>query len=149
LAARILAGGIGSATAGLSATAGEAKTIANVLALLPHHAARRQLYVPLEVLRHYQADPDDIFAMRVTPELRAALAELRLRARRNLALIGSASADIPVVARPSFLPLAPLRRWLLELDRPDYDPFHPPHTTPWRKQWCIWRAAKSFRRIGA
>ncbi|HME29974.1 MAG TPA: phytoene/squalene synthase family protein [Pseudolabrys sp.] len=149
LAARILAGGIGSATPGLSATAGEAKTIANVLALLPHHAARRQLYVPLEVLRHYQADPDDIFAMRVTPELRAALAELRLRARRNLALIGSASADIPVVARPSFLPLAPLRRWLLELDRPDYDPFHPPHTTPWRKQWCIWRAAKSFRRIGA
>src|SRR5262249_61507034 len=100
-AARIRAGGLVSQPAGLSATAGEAKTIANVLALLPHHAARRQLYVPLEVLRHYQADPDDIFAMRVTAELRAALAELRLRARPNLPLIGSPTPDIPALPPPT------------------------------------------------
>jgi 15-cis-phytoene synthase len=149
LAARILAGDVGSATAGLSVEAGEAQTIANVLAFLPRHAARRQLYVPLEVLRHYQADANDIFAMRVTPELRAAFAELRLRARRSLALVGAAGAEIPVVARPGFLPLAPLRQWLLDMEGPDYDPFNPPQMTPWRRQWRIWRAAKSFRRIGA
>jgi phytoene synthase len=149
LAVRILAGDTGSATTGLSAEAGEAQTIANVLALLPRHAARRQLYVPLEVLRHYQADPDDIFAMRVTPELRAAFAELRLRARRSLAFVGTGGAEIPIAAQPGFLHLAPLRQWLLDMERSDYDPFHPPHTTPWRRQWRIWRAAKSFRRIGA
>jgi 15-cis-phytoene synthase len=149
LAARILGGEIGSATAGLSVEAGEAQTIANVLAHLPRHAVRRQLYVPLEVLRHYQADPNDIFAMHVTPELRAAFAELRLRARRSLALVGAAGAEIPVVARPGFLPLAPLRQWLLDMERPDYDPFDPPQMTLWRRQWRIWRAAKSFRRIGA
>ena len=42
---------------------------------LPRHAARRQLYVPLDILRHYGADPEDVFAMRATPELRAVLAE--------------------------------------------------------------------------
>jgi 15-cis-phytoene synthase len=149
LAARILARNIGSAAASFSMAAGEAKTVANVLALLPRHAARRQLYVPLDVLRHYQADPDDIFAMRVTPGLRAALAELRLRARRELALIGNAGTKIPLMARPGFLSVAPLRQWLLAMEGGDYDPFLPPQTAPWRSQWRIWRAAKSFRRIGA
>jgi phytoene synthase len=129
--------------------AGEAQTIANVLAFLPRHAARRQLYVPLEVLRHYRAEPDDLFAMRATPELRAALAELRLRARRSLALVGSATPEVPVIVRSGFLSLAPLRQWLLDMERPDYDPFNPPHIAPWRRQWRIWRAAKSFRRIGS
>src|SRR5262245_44442778 len=60
LAARILAGDIGPATVDLSGKAGEVQTIANVLALLPRHAARRQLYIPLDVLRHYHADPNDL-----------------------------------------------------------------------------------------
>jgi phytoene synthase len=148
LAALIL-GDDNAASAGAGVEAGEAQTIANVLAFLPRHAARRQLYVPLEVLRHYRAEPDDLFAMRATPELRAALAELRLRARRSLALVGSATPEVPVIVRSGFLSLAPLRQWLLDMERPDYDPFNPPHIAPWRRQWRIWRAAKSFRRIGS
>jgi len=147
--AALILGDNGVATAGPSLEAGEAQTIANVLAALPRHAARRQLYVPLDVLRHYRAEPDDIFAMRVTPGLRAALAELRLLARRSLSLVGAASLEIPVIAQPGFLPLAPLRQWLLDMERPDYDPFDPPRITSWRGQWRIWRAAKSFLRIGA
>ena len=149
LSARILAGDIGGTATSLSATAGEAQTIASVLALLPRHAARRQLYIPLELLLQHQGDPEDVFAMRATPVLRAVLAELRLRARRSLAHVGAAGTEIPLIARPAFLPLAPLRQWLLEMERFDYDPFHPPHATPWRSQWRIWRAAKSFARIGA
>jgi hypothetical protein len=87
--------------------------------------------------------------MRATPELRAALAELRLRARRSLALVGSPRTEVSVIVRSGFLCLAPLRQWLLDMERPDYDPFHPPHIAPWRRQWRIWRAAKSFRRIGS
>jgi len=126
---------------------GSALTIANLLSQFPRHAARRQLYVPLEVLRHYGAASEDIFAMRVTPELRAALAEFRLRARRNLAHV--VSAKIPESAKPVFLPLAPLRQWLIDMEKRDYDPFRPPVVSPWRRQWRIWRAAKSFERIGA
>jgi phytoene synthase len=126
---------------------GSALTIANLLSQFPRHAARRQLYVPLEVLRHYGAASEDIFAMRVTPELRAALAEFRLRARRNLAHV--VSAKIPESAKPVFLPLAPLRQWLIDMEKRGYDPFRPPVVSPWRRQWRIWRAAKSFERIGA
>jgi hypothetical protein len=63
--------------------------------------------VPADILQHYGAVPEDIFAMRVTPELRAALAELRLRARRNLAHV--VGAKIHEIEKPAFLSLAPLR----------------------------------------
>lgn len=126
--------------------AGSAQTIAYMLSQFPRHAARRQLYVPLDILRHYGADPEDVFAVRATPELRAAVAELRLRARRNLAHV--VSAKIPEIAKPVLLPLAPLRQWLLDMEKPGYDPFLPPVVSPWRRQWRIWRAAKSFQMIG-
>ena len=45
-----------------------AQTIAYVLSQFPRHTARRQLYVPLDILRHYGAAPEEIFAMRVTPD---------------------------------------------------------------------------------
>jgi phytoene synthase len=126
---------------------GSAQTIAYVLSQFPRHTTRRQLYVPADTLQHYGAVPEDIFAMRVTPELRAALAELRLRARRNLAHV--VGAKIHEMEKPAFLSLAPLRQWLINMEKPGYDPFYPPVVSPWRRQWRIWRAAKSFQRIGA
>jgi 15-cis-phytoene synthase len=144
-ATRILAGP-GMALAVVAADAGQAATIAHLMERLPRHAARHQLYVPLEILRHYGADPADVYAMHPTPELRAALAELRLRARRHLSQI--ADAGIPETTRPAYLPLAPLRQWLLAMEGDDYDPFDPPEVPQWRRQWRIWRAAKSLRRIG-
>src|SRR6476646_10986688 len=124
-----------------------AQTIAYVLSQFPRHATRGQLYVPSDILQHYGAVPEDIFAMHATPELRAALAELRLRARRNLAHV--VGAKIPEIAKPAFLPLAPLRQWLIDMEKHGHDPFRPPVVSPWRRQWRIWRAAKSFQRIGA
>jgi phytoene synthase len=120
-----------------------------MLALLPQHAARHQLYVPLDLLRHYRAEADDVFAMRATPEFRAVLAELRLRSRRHLSNVGAAGNEFPEKAKPAFLSLAPLWQWLLDMERPGYDPFRPPQIALWRRQWRIWRAAKSFPRIGA
>lgn len=128
--------------------AGQAQTIANVIALLPRHAARRQLFLPLDVLGQYGAGPDDVFIMRASPELRAALAELRLRARRHLTRIAESSADIPEKIWPAFVLLAPLWRWLNMMERAAYQPFQPPELPAWRAQWRIWRAAKSLERIG-
>jgi len=131
-----------------SGEAGQAQTLAKILVLLPRHAARRQLYIPLDLVQHYAANPEDIFAMRATPELRAALAELRLRTRRHLAHIGAASAGIIAEGGwPAFLPMAPLRSLLLKMEQVDYDPFRPPHVPPWQRQWQIWRAARNPKRI--
>ena len=144
-AVRILAGPE-AVPADIVGDAGEAETIARLIERLPRHLAQNQLFVPVDILRHYGADPADVYATRATPELRAALAELRLRARRNLSRIADANISEP--ARPAFLSLAPLHRWLLSMERNDYDPFHPPEVPQWRRQWRIWRAAKSLRRIG-
>ena len=128
--------------------AGQVQTIANVVALLPRHAARRQLFVPLDLLRQYGSSPDDVFAMQTSPELRAALAELRLRARRHLTRIAELSANIPEKIWPAFISLAPLRPWLNAMESATYQPFRPPELPPWRRQWRILRAAKSLERIG-
>lgn len=141
LAAHILTGGLTSGIKGVAAEAGHAQTIADMLALLPQHAARHQLYVPLDLLRHYRAEADDVFAMRATPEVRAVLAELRLRGRRHLTQV--ALSELAEKAKPAFLSLAPLWQWLLDMERPDYDPFRPLQAALWRRQWRIWRAAKS------
>src|SRR5581483_4975375 len=146
LAARIL-----DATAETRAAvteAAQARTIANVLAWLPRHAARRQLFVPLDMLGLYGADAEDLFAMRATTELRAVLAELRLRARRHLGNVARLSAGLPDSVWPAFLCLAPLRPWLAAMERTGYQPFRPPVISPWRRQWSVWRAAKSLARIG-
>ena len=143
-AARILADP-GPAVIDLTKDAGQALTMANVLVSLPHHAAQHRLYVPLEILRQYNADPGDVYAMRATLALRAALADLRLRARRHLSYI--AEAEIADAVWPAFLSLAPLRQWLLSMERSDYEPFRPPEVSLWRRQWRIWRAAKSLRRL--
>ena len=148
MAARILARDIGSEVASLASDAGQALTIGTMLSKFPLHTARGQLYLPLEALQHYEAKPEDIFAQRVTSELRAALADLRLRARRHLARIAEESRNIPVAAWPAFLPLAPLRPLLSQMERSDYDPFKPPTLALWRRQWRIWRAAKNLARVG-
>ena len=144
-AARILAGGAG--LGGLAAEAGRAQVIGEALVKFPTHAARRQLYLPLEALTTYGAAYEDIFAMRATTEVRTALAEMRLRARAHLANIGGRLAEIPQDALPAILPLAPLRAALLRMEGDDYDPFKPPELPPWRRQWELWRAARDPRRI--
>ncbi len=65
------------------------------------HAARRQLYVPLDVMQRHGARPEDAFAGIATPGLKAALAELREVARAHLAQVpvaddpGGADAGVP------------------------------------------------------
>jgi phytoene synthase len=142
-AVRILAGDVSEEVTGLANHAGQAATIAGVLARLPRHSAQRQLYVPLEVLRHHGAGAEDAFAMRSTTGLRAALAEMRLRARGHLGRIASDSSKIPAIAMPAFLPLAPVWPFLLRMERRSYDPFRPPELPQWRRQWRIWRVAKT------
>ena len=147
-AARILAGDIGAAGVGLAAEAGQAHTITSVLVNFPRHAARRQLYVPLEALQSYGAAYEDVFAMRATTELRAALADMRLQARSHLTRVGDNASMISSNAWPALLPLAPLRPVLLAMERSGYDPFRPPVIAPWRRQWRIWRASRDIRRVG-
>ncbi len=125
--------------------AGIAYGLTGLLRAFPQHVARRQLYVPMDLLEQHQVHLHDLFAGRSSAGLKAALAELRNFARRQLAAAGTLIASLPPEAVPALLPLALVRRSLDRLD--GSDPFAPGEIPPWRRQWLIWRAARNPTRL--
>jgi 15-cis-phytoene synthase len=142
LAALILAGVEFEAAA---VPAGLAAGVTQVLRGFPIHVARRQLYLPADMLEQHQVRLHDVFAGRSSPGLVAAFAELRDVARGHLAKAGQELKALPPEALPAVLPLAVVRPWLDRSER--RDPFAPVELAPWRRQWLIWRAARNPDRI--
>ncbi len=64
--------------------AGIACAIAGALHGFARHAARRQLYVPLDVLNRHRVNREDIFAGQASEQLSAALGEMRSVARESI-----------------------------------------------------------------
>src|SRR5262249_61492750 len=84
LGEKLLAPADGPDTGAWTPTAGLAHALAGLLAAFPIQAARGQLYIPLETLARHGGDRQDARGPPATPQLLAALAELRARARRHL-----------------------------------------------------------------
>jgi 15-cis-phytoene synthase len=126
-------------------SAGIAYALAGLLRAFPLHTARRQLYVPVDLLDRYVVRQNDLFAGRSSPGLAAALAELRNLARRHLAAVQAWVMALPPQAKPALLPLALVRPALARLERSD--PFEPAEIPLWRRQWIMWRAARNPARI--
>jgi phytoene synthase len=125
--------------------AGIAHAFASFLVAFPFHAARRQLFVPTELLARHGASAEEAFAGKATAGLRAALAELRAYARVHLSALGNLIPSTAPAIIPAFLPVSVAR---LQLDRTEHsDPFAPPEVPQWRRQWRIWRAARDPSRI--
>lgn len=145
LAAQILNNGHDAGVTTAARHAGIAYAIAGLLAALPLQAARRQLFVPLDLLERHRVRPEDVFARVVTPEFQAAFAEVGAFARRHLGEL--ASAGIPDALAPAFLPTALARPMLDRLERDAANPFESKPLPQWRRQWLLWRAARNPRRI--
>jgi 15-cis-phytoene synthase len=146
MAAEIL-GVRGPAAEMLALDAGIAYAIAGILVSLPRHNARRQLYLPADVLRRYQVDANTMFAGQVSDGLRATLAELRLLARKHLANGQGKLASAPPQILPALLPAALAGPMLRQMEKAEYQPlrFEPPSAL--RRQWWLWRAARNPKRI--
>jgi phytoene synthase len=125
--------------------AGIAQGMTGLIRAFPVHAARRQLYVPGDLLERHKVDPDDVFAGRRSNGLNAALADLRGLARRHLAAAHTQMMALPREALPALLPIALVRPSLTRLARSDA--FAPVELSLWRRQWLIWRAAHNPKRI--
>jgi 15-cis-phytoene synthase len=143
LVARIL----GDDAAVAAEPAGVAYGITGLLRAFPIHAARRQLYLPEELLARHGVHLHDVFAGKSSPGLDAALAELCSFARDRLAAAREPITALPPHVLPAFLPVALVRPWLDRLARGDA--FTPKEISPWRRQWLIWRAARNPARIAA
>lgn len=127
----------------LARHAGFAQGMTQVIAALPLDAARRQLFVPLQLLQHHGSGLEEVFAGRETPNLRAALDQLIGEAKRHLEIALALLPNAPPEVRPVFLPLSLLARDLRRMSRADSDPFLPRTPTPFRMLWTLWRASKS------
>jgi len=147
LAARILLDGRASGADTLIGHAGVALAIVRLLQALPFHSARGKLYVPLDVLQRHRARPEDVLAGEETPELRAAIAELRQRSRQHLRAASELLGDAPGAIMPALLPNALVRPALDRMDKRSYRPFAITETPQWRRQWALWRAARNPARI--
>ena len=147
LAAQILNDDGASDIDALSHHAGLAHAIAGLLKAFPFHAARGQLFVPLELLERHGADREDVRIGRATPQLRSALADLRDSARRHLHQAQDMARTVSPDVMPALLPVALAGATLARMERGDYDPFVPVEIAPWRRQWLIWRAARRPSRI--
>ncbi len=127
----------------LARHAGLAQGFVQVVMALPHHAARRQLFLPQQVLDTHGARIDEVFAGAQTPKLRGAIDQLLDEARRHLSTALSLIEDISPEVRPVFLPLAVVKRDLARLSRADNDPFAPHVPSRFSTLWTLWRASRS------
>jgi phytoene synthase len=122
-------------------------TIAGILRSLGLHAARRQLYMPLDVLARHQVSSEEIFAAQPSPALFAALAEMCGTARQHLSAAQAKLKTAPPEILPAFLPVALVGPQLRRMERTGYAPFEPQQIAPWRRQWLLWRAARDPNQI--
>jgi 15-cis-phytoene synthase len=127
--------------------AGLAHAMTGLLKAFPAHAARGQLFVPLDLLERHGASRRAVVSGLASPQLLAALAEMRLHARRHLAAARDLIATAPPAVMPALLPVALTGPTLARMERGDYDPFVPVELAQWRRQWLIWRAAGHPARI--
>jgi 15-cis-phytoene synthase len=147
LAAQIRAGGEEPDIRMLTHHAGLAHAFVGLLAAFPIHAARGQIFVPLEILARHGATREQVLGGQATPQLHEALAELRLHARHHLRAAQQELAAAPPAVMPALLPVALAGPTLARMERRGYDPFIPVEIAPWRRQLIIWRAARQPRRI--
>jgi phytoene synthase len=142
LAARILCDGRDPAIGDLARHAGVAYALAGLLLAFPVHLARHQLYLPGDLMQRYGAVAADAFAGNVTTEIRAVLAELRLRARQHLDAARGLLVDVPSEITPALLPVALVRPSLDRMEKSRFQPLRANELAPWRRQWRLWRAAR-------
>ncbi len=127
----------------LARHAGIAQGIVQVITALPLDAARRQLFVPLQLLESHGSGMEEIYAGKQTASTRAAIDQLTGDAQAHLITAFDLLAGVPREVRPVFLPLALVRRDLKRLSRADTDPFVPQPTSRLRTLWTLWRASRS------
>jgi phytoene synthase len=127
----------------LARHAGLAQGMAQVIATLPLDAARRQLFLPLQLLQQHGSGMEAVFSGKQTPQARAAIDQLVGDARTHLRTAFDLLTHVPPQVRPVFLPLALVRRDLERMSRADADPFTPHTTSRLKTLWTMWRASRT------
>jgi len=144
LASRIAAGAQDLDPADAHAPAGMALALTRLLKELPFKAGSAPTLIPADVAARHGVSVEDLDARRGGTGVIAACNELRGLARDELAEAERRLRSSSAAILPAFIPLAPL--WL-DLDRLDrnadraFDDLG--EVSPLRRQWAIWRWART------
>lgn len=123
---------------------GIAYALAGLLRVIPFHAARRKIYLPLDLLGAENRSPEEIFAGRTTASLNGIVRRLGDRAREHIAAARGSAEGASLIAA---LPGALVPVYLSRVMRKGFDPFHASPDVPlFRRQLALLRAAM-FRRL--
>jgi phytoene synthase len=144
LASRIAAGGQDLDPADAHAPAGMALALMRLLKELPFKSGSAPTLVPTNVADRHGVSGADFDARREDPGVIVACAELRGLARDELAEAERRLKSSSPTILPAFIPLAPLRLDLNRLDRNADRPLDDVgEVSPLRRQWAIWRWART------
>jgi NADH dehydrogenase [ubiquinone] 1 alpha subcomplex assembly factor 6 len=102
---------------------GIAYALAGLLRAMPFHARAGRRYIPDEIAARVGLVERDYRALRTTPALRSATAELAQAASRHLDSARAIRRGVPAAAIPALLPAVIAKRALMRLQRTGYDPF--------------------------
>ena len=140
LASIILAKGEDPGGADAAGHAGVAYALAGLLRAFPWHARRGQVFLPKSLLDAVGLDREDIVSGTDNPQLRAALAEMRGRARDHLAKARALKAGLRPEIGSAFLPLAMVDRYLRPMESRSYKPYATIiEVAHWLRVWTMWR----------
>jgi 15-cis-phytoene synthase len=124
--------------------AGIAYALAGLLRTIPFHAARRKLYLPMDLLAAVDLTPEEIFAGRGGVKLKAVINQLALKAKEKLNSVRAMGK--PGRALPAFLPASLVPLYLKRMTKPRFDPFRDPaDIATHRLQWALLSAATRGR----
>ena len=121
--------------------AGIAEGLTDVMLALPRHAARRQLYLPGDLMSLQGVIAEEVFLSQGNASLKDVLAHLRREARSQLEQALAMLTNAPSAASPAFLPLAVIGKVLTRLE--SSEPFAPPTLSRLGILWATWRAASA------
>jgi phytoene synthase len=123
--------------------AGTAVALVRLLRSFPLLAHRGTCYVPPDVLGRFGVDPHDVLAGRTSPALRIALAWMREHAADVFERARPLVAASDPALTPAWLTLALVPLYLRALQKTEDEPFGMIEVPQWRRQWAMWRAARS------
>jgi phytoene synthase len=147
-AALVLSGGGDPGAADASGHAGVAYALTGLMRALPIHARRGQCFLPVDLLARHGAAPDMVRAAMPTPQIAAALAELREHARHHRARALAALARVPVPVRAAYVGLGLVDPYLAALGAMA-DPFGAvAEVAAWKKPLRLWRFSRALPKLG-
>ncbi len=126
---------------------GIAYALAGLLRAIGYQARAGRQLIPTDLAARAGLDQEDYRALRVTPALRAATAELAAAAQRHLGLARTEHGKLPRSALPALLPAIAAERSLRRLKGVGFDPFDQTLAAPDPLQSWRFVAAALFNRF--